>query len=281
MNDWPLLRKYLDDASEPAFEALVRRHVDMVYSTALRQVRDTHLAEDVTQAVFVLLARKAPRLSSGVVVGGWLYNTACLVAKRAVRDQIRRQLHEKELAAMHPNTPTDDLWERLAPEVDGAISSLGDTDRNAIVLRYLQRRSFQEVAGALGVSEDTAKKRVQRALEKLRDVLLRRGMQVSAGAISASLAANGLQAAPDSLATAAVTAGSSAGGAASSVVAALVAGTMRDILIRRMQWSAALVGLALLVGTAVVVMPRQQQSRAMSQRAAPARQMAATETNSI
>jgi DNA-directed RNA polymerase specialized sigma24 family protein len=87
-SDWPLLRDYLENGSEPAFEALVLRHLDMVYSAALRQVRDAHLAEDVTQAVFVLLARKAPRLSSGVIIGGWLHQTACFVAKRARRDQI-------------------------------------------------------------------------------------------------------------------------------------------------------------------------------------------------
>src|SRR6185503_19114949 len=135
MNDWSLLREYVERRSEPAFETLVRRHLDMVYSTALRQVRDTHLAEDVTQAVFILLARKASRLSSGVVVGGWLYRTACLVARRSLRDETRRQYREREAAAMNDTSSTDELWAKLAPHLDTALAEIAEADRNVVVLR--------------------------------------------------------------------------------------------------------------------------------------------------
>src|SRR6185436_11127220 len=125
MNDWSLLREYLERRSEPAFEMLVRRHLDMVYSAALRQVGDPPLAEDVTQAVFILLARKASGLSSGVVLGGWLYRTACLVARRALRDETRRRKHEQEAADMNDPSSPDELWTKLAPHLDTALAELG------------------------------------------------------------------------------------------------------------------------------------------------------------
>jgi len=110
MNDWLLLRDYVDQKSEAAFEALVKRHVDMVYSTSLRQVRDPHLAQDVTQAVFILLARKASRLRSSVILGGWLYRTANFVASRALRDRVRQFQNEKEALSMLSEPSTDELW---------------------------------------------------------------------------------------------------------------------------------------------------------------------------
>src|SRR6266704_2963830 len=196
MNDWLLLRDYVDQKSEAAFEALVKRHVDMVYSTALRQMRDPHLAQDVTQAVFILLARKAPRLRPSVVLGGWLYRTANFVASRALRARVRQYQNEKEALSMLPEPSTDELWETLAPHLDLAMNELRANERNAVVLRYLQQRSFREVGQALGVSEDAAKKRVGRALEKLRSKLARRTVNITGITLATILTTKTAQAAP-------------------------------------------------------------------------------------
>src|SRR5690242_4497693 len=187
MNDWKLLREYVEDKSEAAFEELVHRHVNMVYSAALRQVRDAHLAEDVTQAVFILLARKAGRLSSSTVLGGWLYRTANYVASRALRDRVRQYEKEKECTSMPTEQATDAIWETLSPHLDSALNDLGAAERNAIVLRFLQGHTFREVGDSLGVSEDAAKKRIGRALEKLRTNLARHAAGVTAAALGTIL----------------------------------------------------------------------------------------------
>lgn len=115
IDDGSLLQQYVERRSEAAFETLVRRHLDMVYSPAWRQAGDASLAEEVTQAVFVLLARKAPHLRRGVMVAGWLYRTACLTARRALRDQTRRRIKEREAAEMRLTDSNDEVWTRLKP----------------------------------------------------------------------------------------------------------------------------------------------------------------------
>src|SRR6266850_592046 len=132
MNDWPLLREYVDRGSEAAFESLVKRHIDMVYSTALRRLRDAHLAQDATQAVFILLARKARRLRSSVILGGWLYRTANFVANRALRARVRHYQNEKEALSMVSESSTDELWQALAPYLDSAMNELRANERNAV-----------------------------------------------------------------------------------------------------------------------------------------------------
>jgi RNA polymerase sigma factor (sigma-70 family) len=247
MNDWALLHEYIERRSESAFEMLVRRHIDMVYSVALRQLRDAHLAEDVTQAVFILLARKAPRLSSSVVIAGWLHRTAWLVARRAWRDEARRQRREREVADMNDTVSTDELWARLAPQLDGALGQIDDADRNVIVLRFLEQRSFRDVAEALGVSEEAAKKRSARALEKLRVVMVRRGIAASIVGLTAATGAHALQAAPAALLGTSAAAGISRGASATSTAAALVTATLRQMLLRRAAWAGALGLIALLL----------------------------------
>src|SRR6266571_4228718 len=182
MNDWSLLREYVERRSEAAFETLVRRHLDMVYSAAWRQADGADIAEEVAQAVFVLLARKAPRLRAGVVVAGWLYRTASLTARRALRDQTRRRIKEKEAFEMRLTDSNDEVWTRLMPHLDGALANLGEAERTAIVLRFLERRSFSDVAAALSISEDAAKKRVTRGLEKLRATFTRQGVTLGLSA---------------------------------------------------------------------------------------------------
>src|SRR5262249_20331095 len=121
MDDWQLLRHYAEEKTEASFEALVKRYVDMVHSAALRQMRDPHLAQDVTQAVFILLARKASLLQPSVILSGWLYRTTVYVANRARRDHIRQQRREQEAATMTVNEPADELLTKVAPHLDPAI----------------------------------------------------------------------------------------------------------------------------------------------------------------
>lgn len=264
MNDWILLRDYVDHRSEAAFEALVKRHIRMVYSAALRRVRDPHLAQDVTQAVFVLLARKAPKLRSSVVLGGWLYRTAGFVARRALRDQARRRHNEREAATMPVAESIDELWETLTPHVDAAMAELGETDRNVVVLRYLQQRSFRDVASSLGVSEEAAKKRVARALEKLREKVARRGVATTSVAFSTVLAAKAVQAAPAAVVEASVKAGLDSALAVAPAALALAAGVMRDWLVTRVKWGFGSLAAASLVVVAITLPARTPTIRSDS-----------------
>lgn len=199
--DMNLVREYVHHGSEKAFAALVSRHLNLVYSVAFRHVRNAHLAEEITQAVFVILARKAAGLGGGTIVSGWLCRTARNVSTRALLMEQRRQRREQEAYMRSSlNEPESDPWIQIAPLLDGALADLRDRDHDAISLRFFEGKSFKDVGVALGTSEDTAKKRVSRAVEKLRVFFARRGIAVSATAVSAAIAANSVQAAPVGLA---------------------------------------------------------------------------------
>jgi RNA polymerase sigma factor (sigma-70 family) len=189
-DDHALLRAYAVGHSEEAFRALVERHLALVRGVARRLVRDDALAQDVTQAVFILLARKAGSLRPGTVVAGWLYQTTRRVAWQALRADRRRQRHHEELANMQQGPDSDSLWQELAPHLEQAMARLADRDRDAVLLRYFENQSFADVAQALNLSEAAAKMRVGRALEKLRTSIHRAGVPVPAAALGAVLAAH-------------------------------------------------------------------------------------------
>jgi RNA polymerase sigma factor (sigma-70 family) len=247
ISDRSLLQDYVERRSEKAFESLVRRHLDMVYSAALRQTGDANLAEEVVQAVFVVLARKAFRLREGVIIAGWLYRTACLTARRAQRDQIRRRIKDTELAQMKLTDSNEEVWNRLMPHLDAALATLGEADRTAIVLRFLERRSFREVADTLSISEDAAKKRVTRGLEKLRLAFSRQGVTLAASVMAAALGARAVEAAPAGLLRASVQAALSGGMIAGSGVGAIVTGVIREAFISRLKWGAAFAGVGIVL----------------------------------
>src|SRR5436190_6281619 len=154
-SDCDLLRRYAETNSEESFAELVRRHLDLVYSAALRQVNgDAHLAEDVTQTVFTDLARKAESLSRRSVLTGWLYTSAHFAAAKAVRTECGQRAREQEALTMRElDDPTPDLdWSRLRPVLDEALHELKEADREAILLRYFEKRQLAEIGARLGVS---------------------------------------------------------------------------------------------------------------------------------
>jgi RNA polymerase sigma factor (sigma-70 family) len=179
-DDLRLLRRYAADGCARSFETVVRRHIGWVYSSSLRQVGDAHLAEDVTQAVFVLLARRAATLHDDTLLTGWLFNTLRFTAREARRKEARRRKHESA-AALAPQTPAPEgidrqSWEAMAPLLDEAVGSLKESDRQALLLRFYEGREFVDIARILGLTEPAARKRVSRAVERLGRFFKKRGI---------------------------------------------------------------------------------------------------------
>ena len=198
LTDPQLLRDYAERKSEIAFAELVRRHVDLVHSAALRMVCDAHAAQDVTQGVFVLLSRNAPQLLDRPTLEGWLHVTARNLAAKSVRTDVRRRAREQEAATMNellsasPNTS----WEHIAPHLDAALGELTEPERDALLLRYFKNHDLRTVGATLGISDDAAQKRVSRAVERLREFFAKRGVTVGASGLAVVISANAVQAAP-------------------------------------------------------------------------------------
>jgi RNA polymerase sigma factor (sigma-70 family) len=224
-----LLRRYVKDGSHEAFEELVSRHSGLVYSAALRQVRSPELAQEVAQSVFVTLAQKAGRLPDDVILAGWLYRATWFSATKVARQEHRRQLREQGSLLMNAHaTEEESVWKQIEPHLDDAMEKLGETDRTALVLRYLENKSLREVGLALGTNEDAAQKRVARALEKLRTLFTRRKIGVSSTALAGAMSTFGIEAAPVLLKGAVISAVSAAG--AATVGGGLIATTLTHIM---------------------------------------------------
>jgi RNA polymerase sigma factor (sigma-70 family) len=246
-DDMTLLREYAHGNSEEAFAALVSRHVNLVYSVALRSVRDAHLAEEITQVVFIILVRKAKSLDSKTILPGWLCRTACYASANALTIQRRRQHREQE-AHMQSilNESESDAWTQISPLLDTALARLGKTDHDAIVLRFFEGKNFNEVGAALGASEDAAKKRVARAVEKLRKFFTKRGITLSVAVISGAVSANSVQAAPVGLAKTVAAMAMTKGAMASGSTLTLIKGALK-----LMAWSKA--KMAIVTGAAIIL----------------------------
>jgi RNA polymerase sigma factor (sigma-70 family) len=201
-----LLRAFTEKGSEDAFQEVVARYIDLVYSVALRRVGgNTHQAQDVVQTVFIDFAGKARSLSSGVQLGGWLHRHACFVAGNFTRAERRRQAREQIAVQMNTLSDTHDAsWDDVAPVLDDAVDQLDDPDRTAVLLRFYEQYDLRRLGAALGIGEDAAQKRVSRALDKLRELLARRGVALSAIALASVLATHVVIAAPLGLAQAVV-----------------------------------------------------------------------------
>ena len=227
----PLLQRYVADRSEAAFAELVRQYIDLVYSAALRQVNgDATTAQDVTQAVFTDLARKAPRLLRHLSLTGWLYTSTRYLCAKARRTEQRRVAREQEACIMNQllhSTDSDAAWQELRPVLDEAMHDLSADDREAVLLRFFEQRSLAEIGTRLGLTEDTARKRVARALDKLRAGLARRGITSTVTALGVALVERTVSAAPTGMAgqiSRAAAAEAAAGGGSMFVLWKLLAG---------------------------------------------------------
>jgi len=262
MTDVPddrLLDQFARNASEEAFAALVQRHIALVHSVALRHTANPQHAEDITQAVFVILARKAGALGRKTVLPGWLYHAARLTAANLQRAEARRFRREREafMQSKLEESPADALWRELSPQLDEAMAGLGTAERDALVLRYFQNKSMAEVAKFLGLEENTAQKRVSRALEKLRKFFTKRGMDSSTAAIAENISAHSVQTVPAALAKS-VTAVALAKGATTSLsTLTLIKGALKIMALTKAK-TAVVIGAAVLLtaGTTTLVVDK-------------------------
>jgi RNA polymerase sigma factor (sigma-70 family) len=258
MDDFELLKEYVDRRSHDAFAELVGRHIGLVYSSALRQVRDPHAAEDVTQAVFISLARNARKLRRGQLLAAWLMTATRYISSHARRSRSRREHHEHKAAQMAitmTQNPESNEWQRIAPELDEAIASLGTRTRDAVLLRYFEGKSVREVAAALKISEDAAKQRLSRAVEQLRSFFAGRGITVSSALLGPMLASHAVHPVPTGL-TAAVAAASAKVGTSLAISKGAVA-LMTAIKTK----AAAVAVLVLTIGTTTGVVVHQVLAR--------------------
>ena len=273
MTDSELLREYVQKRCDKAFAELVRRHIDWLSSAALRQTRNRQLADDVTQAACIALALKARSLCSDKPLEPWLFQVIRHAAANTMRSETRRKRHEQRAAAMTPESSpimTETQWGQLAPVLDELVDKLTNQDRLAILLRFYQGKSFEDMGKAMGVSEEAARKRADRAVDKLRGMFAKRGFTAGAATLATALATNITRPAEAALATTTITT------AMAATQATVVAGHALAIAkgaLQTMAWAKAKLmiatGVALLfLGTGTTVMTRHLMAQRPVQPAA-------------
>jgi uncharacterized protein (TIGR03435 family) len=264
MDDNVLLQKYAETNSDEAFAALVAKYINLVYSVAVRGVGNPASAEEIAQAVFIILARKAGQLRNDKALSSWLFKTTQLTANNYLRSEMRRQSREQEAHDMQTilNGPEPELWPKIAPLLDDAVAALNEKDRRAILLRFYEGKNLREIGNLLGSNESAAEKRVSRALEKLRKFFTKRGVSSTTAIIAGTISANSVQAAPVALAKSVTAVALAKGAAASGSTLTLIKGALKI-----MAWTKAKtvivvgVGIFLAVGTATVAVKRIVESK--------------------
>jgi RNA polymerase sigma factor (sigma-70 family) len=267
-DDMQLLQEYASGRSEEAFATLVSRYINLVYSAALRSVNNPSQAEEITQSVFVTLARKSDGLRRGTILSGWLYQTARLTASNFIRTEVRRQQREQRAHIESTmNEPEAEPWTQIGPLLEEAMAQLNEKDRNAIVLRFFEGKPLKEVGLALSASEDAAKIRVARALDKLREFFKRRGITVPAGVLAAVIAEKSIQAAPAGLAVT-VTANALHGLTATVSTLTLVKGAIHMMTSAKISAAIGLGAAAIIVLQAHQVSVQKQTVKALQEQVA-------------
>jgi RNA polymerase sigma factor (sigma-70 family) len=264
-NDIDLIREYAGHGSEPAFAKLVQRHINLVYSVALRCTGNSHDAQDVSQAVFIVLARKVSSLRHRTTLTGWLYETTRFVSLRQIRARARQQFREQDayMQSILTNVDSNDVWRQIEPLLEEGMARLDEKDRTLLALRFFENKSGAETAGLLGIQESAAHKRTARALEKLRQFFARRGVTSTAAAIAGTMSAHAVQSAPEFLAKTVTTAALAGSGAAGGSILTLAKGALKV-----MAWSTAktaIVGVAVLGMAVLLVNQHQNQVRLREQ----------------
>ena len=263
-SDVVLLRDYARQNSETAFAELVRRHIALVYSAAFRHVGNVSHAEEVTQAVFIILARKAGGLRPGTVLEGWLFETTRLTALSFQRGERRRQFREQEayMQSTQPESHDDWLWNQLAPLLDEAMARLGKTDRDAVILRFFKDRSVRDVAAALQISEAAAQRRILRAVEKLHRFFTKRGISSTTAILAGELSTHSVQAAPVALAKTVTAVAIAKGAAASGSTLTLIKGALKIMAWTKMKSAVVATAVVLLAaGTTTVVVEKHSHPK--------------------
>jgi RNA polymerase sigma factor (sigma-70 family) len=259
VNDMDLVREYADCNSEAAFARLVQRYINLVYSVALRFTRNSQDAQDVTQAVLIILAQKAGSLRHRTLLTGWLYETTRFVAIRFLRTKARREIREQKayMESLLNDSNSENVWQRLEPLLEEGMTQLSEKERTLVALRFFENKSAAESAALLGVQEWAARKRAARAVEKLRLFFTRRGIAVPAADLTATISANAIQAAPAALAKTATAIAFTKGATASTSTLTLTKGALKLMAWTKLK-TAIVAGAAVLLvaGTAAVTLER-------------------------